>query len=52
MWYIIIIITAILVGFFVWTSREDKKEEKKEDMKHEEKPLFHTDEDQAEYGKP
>lgn len=49
--YVGILVVIILIGFFVWTNREDKNQKKEEDMEHDEKPLFHTEEEKEEYGK-
>ncbi|MCK4462847.1 MAG: hypothetical protein KAU58_00885 [Candidatus Omnitrophica bacterium] len=51
MWYFVIIVSILLVGFFIWASIEDRKQKKKQNKKGE-KPLFRTEEDLEEYGKP
>lgn len=50
--YFVIIVSLIVAGYFVWTNIEEKREKKKAKMKHEEKPLFRSEEDLEEYGKP
>ena len=52
MLYFVIIVSIIVIAFFVWAGIDNKKQKKKEDMDNEEKPLFHTEEDLEEYGKP
>ena len=50
MQYFIIIVSVILVSFFIWASVGNRKQKKKQDKK-EEKPSFHSEEDLEEYGK-
>ncbi len=52
MWYFVIVLVLIFVGFFMWSGMEDRKRKKKEHEKHEDEPLFHTEDDLEEYGKP
>lgn len=51
MWYFVIIVSIVCVGFFIWSGIEDRKR-KKQQNKREEKPLFRTEDDLEEYGKP
>ena len=51
MWYLVIIVSILLAGFFIWTNMEDRKQKKKQNKKGE-RPLFRTEEDLEEYGKP
>ena len=52
MWYFIIGAVVVCVGFFIWSGIEDRKRKKKQKNKHEKKPLFRTEDDLEEYGKP
>ena len=47
--FFVIIASLVCIGFFMWSGREDRKRKKKQDK---EKPLFHTEDELEEYGKP
>ena len=51
MWYVIIILSVICVGFFMW-ARADYAKRKKESDKSKDKPSFRTEDVLEEYGKP
>ncbi|MGB2705564.1 MAG: hypothetical protein WBC74_01720 [Candidatus Omnitrophota bacterium] len=51
MQYFVIIVAIVCIGFFIWASVENKKRKKKQD-KRKDRPLFRTEEDLEEYGKP
>lgn len=51
MWYAVIILSVICVGFFMWV-RADYKKQKREVGKKKEKPSFRTEDVLEEYGKP
>ena len=51
MWTLIIIISAIWIGFFI-VARIYSKRRQKEYNKKKDKPSFRTEEDLDEYGKP
>jgi len=51
MWHFVIFVAIICIGFFIWSNIENKKRRKKQNKK-EEKPLFRTEDDLEEYGKP
>jgi hypothetical protein len=48
---VIIILSVILAGFFIWARADYKKQERKID-KTKEKPPFRTEDVLEEYGKP
>ena len=50
MLYLIILITLVCIGFFVWAGSISKEQKKKQNKKND-KPLFRTEEDLEEYGK-
>ena len=52
MWYGVIVVTVILIVYFVWANRESKRSIEKQQKKNKEKPLVRTEEDLEEYGKP
>jgi len=51
MMYFIIVLAAGCGLFFIWAGMESKRRKKKED-KGKDGPLFRTEEDLEEYGKP
>ncbi|MFA5144270.1 MAG: hypothetical protein WC522_08950 [Candidatus Omnitrophota bacterium] len=51
MWTIIIVVSALWIGFFAWARMGDKKR-RKENNKKKSKPSFRTEEDLDEYAKP
>ena len=51
MLYLIVLIALVCIGFFTWTSVKDKEQKKNQNKKND-KPLFRTEEDIEEYGKP
>ena len=51
MWYLIIILSFICVGFFMWV-RADYKKKKRELNKSKNRPPFRTEDVLEEYGKP
>lgn len=50
MWYFVIIISVILIGFFIWMNMDYRKQKKLSEKKHDKQP-FRTEEDLDEYGK-
>ena len=51
MWYVVIILSVICAGFFIWISANHKSGKRKLNEKKE-KPPFRTKEVLEEYGKP
>ena len=51
MWYLIIIISVIWIGVFIW-ARMDYKKRRVVNNKSKDKPAFRSEEDLEEYGKP
>ncbi|MDD3905225.1 MAG: hypothetical protein PHS46_01695 [Candidatus Omnitrophica bacterium] len=51
MWKILVIISVIWVGFFIW-AKIDYKRRTSENNKKKNKPPFRTENDLKEYGKP
>lgn len=51
MLYVVIILSIVCAGFFIWAAR-DYKRRKSESGKGKDKPPFRSEEDMDEYGKP
>lgn len=50
MWYVVMVLSLVCIGFFMWANREDRRRKKKQD-KRGEKPLFRSEDDLEEYAK-
>jgi len=50
MWYFVIIVSVVMIGFFIW-SGADYRRQKIEREKEKDKPPFRSEQDLEEYGK-